>query len=672
MILKQLTLVDFRVFQGTNILDLLPRNKKGKDRPIVLFGGLNGAGKTSILSAIRHVLYGKQALGAGISLKDYEEFLDTSIHRPKGGISQPYKASIELNFSYSSLGTIKNYSVERAWKKKGKKIIEELSITEDGKVLYELNKDQCQGFLNELIPIGVSDLFFFDGEKIAELAEDTSGYALGDSIKKLLGLDLIETLDMDLTLLLRNKSKKNASKDLHKRITALEGELKKIEAEAALEIHEYELAKPAEAHAQSKIEKLENSLSTKGGEWAKTRESELRKQVELEANRDLLEGQIREMLADTIPISISEDFSEQTLEQLRREKKHKAEAHTSSIVKNHLDSIQVSLEKLLSGEDFQKAIRLIHSEFSQHIDAKHDVEIVHDISDSNLLSIESTISNACGKHKEKINVLVRELTKSRLELDDVMKNIARAPTSDQIKPIIDSINIEQDIKQQSIKTQAGHLENYKRSLREAMEVVKNLDKLSEALGAESNKDRTTHLCTEARSLLKEFGREMAIQKVKELEKELMKSFERLSRKDDIQLNIEIDPQNFSVKLTGDNGRSINKNELSAGEKQIYAISILEALARTSGRNLPIIIDTPLGRLDSVHRGNLIKNYFPHASHQVIMLSTDTEVDELFYAELESEISHSFKLEYYSDNGATTAEEGYFWKADGEGACRNVA
>ena len=65
----------------------------------------------------------------------------------------------------------------------------------------------------------------------------------------------------------------------------------------------------------------------------------------------------------------------------------------------------------------------------------------------------------------------------------------------------------------------------------------------------------------------------------------------------------------------------------------YAISMLWALARTSGRPLPMIIDTPLGRLDSEHRANLVQRYFPAASHQVILLSTDTEVDGRLLAEL---------------------------------------
>ena len=149
--------------------------------------------------------------------------------------------------------------------------------------------------------------------------------------------------------------------------------------------------------------------------------------------------------------------------------------------------------------------------------------------------------------------------------------------------------------------------------------------------------------------------------MKDLETEFIQSFHRLARKDDIDLRASINPITFSVTLHRPDGVEVDKDELSAGEKQIYAISILEALARTSGRHLPIIIDTPLGRLDSVHRTKLINEYFPNASHQVIILSTDTEVDEAFYADLSPNISRAFKLDYMPENGATIANEGYFWR-----------
>ncbi|NOY72395.1 MAG: AAA family ATPase [Gammaproteobacteria bacterium] len=191
MILETLSINNFRVFAGENTFDLVPRIKYNKKRPIILFGGLNGTGKTTTLTAVRLALYGKQSLGMGVSQKEYDDYLAKSIHRTKiQTATQPNSASIELTFSYASLGVENHYTIKRHWMVKGKNqsVTEHITIAENDKLLNEFNDEQCQGFLNELIPIGVSDLFFFDGEKIAELAKDTKGEALGDSIKKLLGL----------------------------------------------------------------------------------------------------------------------------------------------------------------------------------------------------------------------------------------------------------------------------------------------------------------------------------------------------------------------------------------------------------------------------------------------------------------------------------------------------
>ena len=105
----------------------------------------------------------------------------------------------------------------------------------------------------------------------------------------------------------------------------------------------------------------------------------------------------------------------------------------------------------------------------------------------------------------------------------------------------------------------------------------------------------------------------------------------------------IEPETFAVTLYDLSERPVPKEQLSAGEKQIYAIAILWALAKTSGRPLPFIVDTPLGRLDSDHRLNLVQNFFPVASHQVIIFSTDTEIDKGYFEELSEHLSKSYQI-----------------------------
>jgi DNA sulfur modification protein DndD len=142
------------------------------------------------------------------------------------------------------------------------------------------------------------------------------------------------------------------------------------------------------------------------------------------------------------------------------------------------------------------------------------------------------------------------------------------------------------------------------------------------------------------------------------------SFRFLLRKQTLVEQILIDPATFAIELRGADGLSLAKQRLSEGEKQIFAISVLWGLARASARSLPTIIDTPMARLDARHRQHLVERYFPNASHQVIVLSTDTEVDRQYYAALSPHVARAYHLNYHEAERATVAEEGYFWKEGG--------
>ena len=661
MLLEQLILTDFRVFQGEHTFDLTPRTKYGKKRPIILYGGLNGAGKTTTLTAVRLALYGKQSLGAATSQKSYDEFLEKSINRSESSLVKSNSATIKLKFNYANMGVIKHYTVTRSWMVSGKNITETLTIAENDEVLSELNAEQCQGFLNELIPIGVSDLFFFDSEKIAELAEDTGGYALGDAIKKLLGLDLIDTLNADLTVLLRNESKKSTTLETQKEIDKSEKELLKHEQKAEKELEAYENSRASLSEINVNLEKLENDLTDRGGAWAATREKEIEHQVKLAHLKEHLHKEIRELVDGSYPISLAKTFVKKTLKQLINESNQKKTAHTAEIINEHLSALEKKIKKILDKDIFNKVNSEIQKEFSKVINPKEKTKIIHDISDSLLNSIENTINDAIEIQSVKLKSLGKELDDVVRRLDMAGKNIARAPEESLIKPIMDTIKQLQEKRAQILAKQKTYIEDRKRHLRDAIDTARKLDKLTANFTSSDKKDRTVNYANNSKSLLNEFAVEMAKRKINDLEGEFINSYQRLARKDDINLHAEIDPTNFSVKLVNDSGVEIDKDELSAGEKQIYAIAILEALARTSGRKLPIIIDTPLARLDSIHRTKLIQNYFPYASHQVIILSTDTEVDEEFYEELSTSISHAYKLDFNSKTKSTTATEGYFWK-----------
>jgi DNA sulfur modification protein DndD len=668
MIIESLQLIDFRVFQGRHEIDLAPRVKYNKKRPIILFGGLNGAGKTSILLAIRLGLFGKQALGYNVSQKAYEDFLSSCIHRAKDKFLQSFVASVEIRFSYASMGILKRYIVKREWMLANHRMVEKLTLIENDKEMSELSKEQCQGFLNELIPIGIADLFFFDGEKIAELADDTAGSILGDAIKKLLGLDLLETLQGDLSVILRNKLKETASFDKQETITELENKLLELESRIEAEETAYGEIKPALAEIQVTINHLNGELSTKGGAWASSREKEMAKYAKLEADIDIIKRSLQEAVASSYPLIIAAGYAQKILVQLKNEQQYKLKRGTATLIQSHLNRLKKSLNACLSTQDRDQVDALLMIEFAPSITLDSSIEVLHDISDSTLISIETSLRNAI-QQQEHVTELTKKLHILRNEYEGTGKNIARAPVEEILQPLLNAILSAEEKKATYIKNQEKHLDSHKMALREAINVTKQLDKLTNDLLMEGTMRRTITYASGTKALLKDFSSEVAKQKVAQLEDAFAESFSRLARKDDMMLRAKINHKDFSVRLVSKNGNELNKNELSAGEKQIYAISILEALAKTSGRHLPIIIDTPLGRLDSVHRSHLVNEYFPNASHQVVILSTDTEVDEHFYGALSPNISHAYRLEYEPETNSTTPHEGYFWKhsAKQEGA-----
>lgn len=662
MILESLKVTNFRVFKGAHEFDLKPKTHNGTTPPIVLFGGLNGAGKTTTLTAIRLTLYGRQSLGAGTTQKAYLQFLSDSIHESKVTGIKEDNACVEMTFSYANLGVLSHYHINRSWTDTGKNVKEVLTITQDGVPVNNLSYEQAQGFLNELIPIGVSDLFFFDGEKIAQLAEDNEGQVLGDSVKKLIGLDLIEKLMGDLTVFIRNIKRLRQTDDIQSQISELEQSLIKKEQDIEAEKVLYQSIRIEHTSVKLQIEQLTNALNNQGGTWAATREQEIEKLSILNNEKLEIEVLIRDCLSDSFPFSIAPDFVNHSLEQLDSEVTIKQNKFIATTLSSHIHSLEARLLNLLDSTSLTTIKREINNEFSEILSIKKEKELLHDVSDTVYNKIKSIVQDSLNNQKRNIKQLSKKLELINQKIDSAGINIARAPEHDLLSIRLQELNAAQNKKSSIAILESQHKNNIKALLLKAMNIVRALEKLHSIHISSDENNQALEYASMAKEALGEFAKRTSISKIKNVEKEFIQSFKRLARKDDININAIIEPESFSVKLLNDFGSEIPKENLSAGERQIYAISMLEALAKTSGRKLPIIIDTPLARLDSEHRRNLVENYFPYASHQVIILSTDTEIGKNYHEYLSQHISHNILLDFRGSDGATEVESGYFWQS----------
>jgi DNA sulfur modification protein DndD len=206
----------------------------------------------------------------------------------------------------------------------------------------------------------------------------------------------------------------------------------------------------------------------------------------------------------------------------------------------------------------------------------------------------------------------------------------------------------------------------KQSLKRQWDMAEaRLDKLGEqdlnARFAEDDRQRFLKHSARVRETLGRFRTRVVRRHTASMEALMLECFSQLLRKTHLVTGLTIDPETFEATLAGRDGQRLPFDRLSAGERQLLATALLWGLARASGRPVPTIIDTPLGRLDSSHRRHLIERYFPNASHQVLLLSTDEEIVGSYYEALQPFISRSYLLAHNDERGMTNLEPGYFAK-----------
>ncbi|WP_116326578.1 DNA sulfur modification protein DndD [Klebsiella aerogenes] len=660
MLIKQLVLHNFRVFNGTHTIDLAPRKRPHEvnPRPIVLFGGLNGAGKTSILSAIRLALYGRLAFGLATQQQDYIEQLSSLIHNSAYYIEQPEEAAIELTFTYNKGGHEAEFTVTRAWKK-GKK--DRLSLQQDGQPLSELDYDQCQGFLNELIPHGIADLFFFDGEKIAELAEDESGNILRTAVRRLLGLDLISKLRNDLMIFVKRQQSSQLAGSQQQQILELEKQSKELACQTEELLERADFAKTRIEFLSKDIIRYESLLNAQGGAFAQTKAQEKQKVDTLLKDKERLEKALRQECDGSLPYALAPKTLARLLGKIADETQIKQTKSFEKELRQFLAQLKNDIA-LRSSTTSKIATEAITDNLKEYMATKPKGDLLFDISEREAGMLQQSIEQDSKKAWQRFELYRIQLAEIEQQLEQAAANIARAPEDDQLMELFEKLR---ELDKQREKQRQKYLlllEDAKRIKQQQLDCVRQVQKMHDFARNQHGFSSAFKNAQETINLLDRYSDVLTQARVKTLSANFEIAYRKLARKEDLQLSAHINPETFDVELIDEKGSVINRKLLSAGEKQIYAIAILEALAKTSGRDLPVIIDTPLGRLDSQHRDKLINHYFPFASHQVVLLSTDTEVDERYFVDqLRDDISHAYEIVFNAHTKSSALKPGYFWE-----------
>lgn len=657
MILDELVLHDVGVFAGRNTLTLTP---PGLDKPVVLIGGLNGAGKTTILEAIHLALYGPLSSPATRRSGSYDAYLRWLIHhaaRPGDG------AAVELAFHAYHEGTASAYRVRRYWRDTGSGVRERLEVLRDGDLDLALTAtwgEQVEAFL----PRGIAGLFFFDGEQIESLADlDRSRQVLGSALSALLGLDLVDRLAADLAVLRRRHRTRQLPDDLRRRITD-------TNAAATAARHAEETAEAAAAAARQDLERarkrhheLAERYRAEGGDLLDQRTAADERLTAAQADLARIDGELKDIAAGAAPLL----QVARALGELAAQARHESEAARDRVVLDVLAARDGALLEQLHHARARAPVIAAAEEFLAADRARRH-QAASPGSASGLADPGPAgflTSRELPDARQKIRGLLARRAKAIAELDAAERLLTAIPDPDAVAPL----RAERDrAHEELLRAEAtlAHHEDQRTALRQqrtraqaAYEKAMD-DSAHASLAADDDRRLVDHADRIRVTLaaLKEAATGRHLDRICAL---MLEALGQLMRKDNLITEISIDPVTYAVELRGASGQRLAAGQLSVGERQLLAVAMLWGLAQAAGQPLPIVIDTPLGRLDSSHRHHLLDRYFPQASHQVVLLSTDTEIDADARERLRRYVGRSYHLDFDPAASATTVRPGYFWE-----------
>lgn len=658
MVFDELVLHNFGVYRGRQTLRLTPPSA---DRPVVLLGGLNGAGKTTLLDALQLVLYGRRARCSHRGELGYEEFLKRSVHRG----SARDGAAIELAFRVSTAEGESAYRVHRSWRPTGAGVRERLEVHHDGRLDAVLSQGWAE-HVEELLPLDIAPLFFFDGERVESLADPARATAvIATAVESLLNLNLLDRLRLDLLVLERRKQSESVDREDQTRIEPLEAALAEAEnrRRGTLQLRAGAQARLDQAHKNVRL--AEDRFRRDGGELYERRYSLRSRREALLSRLGELRAELVELAAGPLPLRMIRPLLGATLAQGEREEQLRADEQLGQVLADrdkevvrvlvqHRASARLvaAVEAQLSADRDRRAEALADSASYLEL-ASPAATILRRVLDHEL----STAETAARALRSEIDGLAEELT-------DLDRQVAGVPSDDMMAATLTELDtVRAEFAAAQAALEQAHLEvgavtrwrdQCESDLRRVL--AAKADRASEHADAQR---MLTH-AARVRDTLVELRSRLVARHASRIEAAVLDSFRRLLRKDSLAHDLYLDPTTFELSLSDSTGRDVPLERLSAGERQLLAVALLWGLARVSGRRLPTVIDTPLGRLDSEHRRHLVQRYFPHASHQVLLLSTDEEIDEGLAALLTPHVGRAYELRYDDASQETTISEGYFW------------
>ena len=645
MIIKRLAMKNFGIYAGSNTFEFT------HTRPIVLIGGMNGRGKTTFLDAILLALYGSNSIAYKESgYKSYGQYLRSYVN--KDNLSQ--SSSVELEFILNE-GNSEVYLVRREWDALSNRTSETITVQDNGECSDFLTKNWAM-FVENILPSALSSFYFFDGEKIADLAVDNTNAQMKDSIRSMLGISALDVLKNDLSRSLRRTSKKAKGKESAEELQVIRQERDDLISQLAKIESEIEQQTASIQQQKEKIDQFHRRYEIKGGYVVEQRQELMQQKSNLLAEMEQNENALIDVASGELPFLLVRDLIQQIKLQAEDE-------HNELIMQQALSQLDDLLIEYARDHETAYSASRDFVEFVKERTSVGATTSVYEISDHALFQLNGLLENLIEQSKRTALFYLQKKSNLKKKLDEVDSYLSLDINEKELSSILQSLKeqeailIDFEVKLATLEQNRSSINasviaktaEFKHSIEDYLANIESLD----------DSDRLVKYSNIALRIVDEYTTELQKRKTGILGITITECYKKLANKKNLIKQIVMDPQTLDLSYLMENGTEVAKDSLSAGEKQLMVIAILWALAICSKKKLPVIIDTPLSRLDSMHRTSVVTTYFPHASDQTIILSTDTEIDHTYYELMKDSVGDKFTLSYCEETRSTTILKGYF-------------
>lgn len=656
MIFRRIILRDLLSYKGEVEFDFTSSANKS----VALVLGRNGYGKTSLLTAVKLLFLGTQTKSQrqvgfpprNLSRSDYI----LGVPRGWSGIlnrnSKGNEASITIEMGSATATT---FTATRTWRISGQQFEEDLRVVADDEPVAS---DAAEIRLAELLPRELVPFFFFDGEEVQFLAE-AADYARAEAMERLLSLSFVVGVEQQLGEIVKSWRREQLPEDVKKEIKNAEGELGVIDVEIAA-LHSQTQSKQRDLlEVEEEKETLKRRMEAMRTSGAVEDTTQLESQIsELGGTLEEEQAELAKTLATDVPLLANPTLVSAALKSLSELIDHRSDAQASvaqtltTVLPDRLFIEPPQPREPLSSEQerfFRDKLGHILASFAvQDAAPLPFLQALESPRAKVLLQRFTRYSAAMATLRQDRAHRLREISSKRAKLTKLEGELREAKTGggDRAK---DYKRMEDKFAeanrmaggiQEEIKQLQSSQETKQARRKEIQGRLNTLERQHNLAGKNSEKLRVAAALRETFSQYRKHNR--AARRA-QIEEALNHRFQRLMTGHRLIDRIRID-DDFGMHFLDDGGREFGQLTISHGMRQLAVTALLWALKDVSGRSLPIIVDTPLARIDKINQHNLLEAYYPHAAEQVIILATDSEIDHAKFELLRNNVGVQFRLE----------------------------